>query len=207
MKKFLLVVGCLALLVGAFNLSHAATQVCKNTDFMCFESGPFGNELTPFRIDSSGNITSIGYHTITGDILHGTIGTATTNSITAASSGDQIPVLVSTAIIQGMAIIATTVYQSGVVNGVMSATSGQQSVLGIADTTASSGTVVNVDYSGLALALTSGTVTVGDLLVSTVTWPGYLVTNNSASAGATVATALKTQASSYNGLTPVLVHH
>ena len=200
MKNIWKLFGALSLL-GAVTYWAQAAQTCQRTDYLCFESGPSQNLSTPFRVDSGGNLTA------NGNILNGPAGIGLANTLTQPNESLQVPVLVSTPVLQGMAIVATTQLVPGFVNGVLSTTSGATSVLGIADVGASSGAVVNIDYSGISLALTSGTITVGDLLVSTVTWPGYLVTNNSAAAGAIVATALSTQASSYNGLTRVLIHH
>lgn len=212
MKKIKQFIGIFSLVIGFVVIVHAA-QICQSSDFLCFESGPTENLKTPFRIDSAGNVTINANETVTGintlqsDTIFGASGVATPNTSITPSIDLELPILVSTAIAQGMAIIATTQNQVGVVNGVMSTTSGATSVLGVSDTAASSGTVVNVDFSGLAVALTTGTITVGDLLVSTATWPGYLVTNNSASAGAIVGVSLVTQASTYNGLTRVLLKH
>jgi hypothetical protein len=64
-----------------------------------------------------------------------------------------------------------------------------------------------VDFSGIAVALSTGNIAVGDLLVSTATAPGYLYTNNSASAGSIVATALESANISTPGLIRVLLHH
>jgi hypothetical protein len=188
-------------------LTPLANKAVEGPPYLVSYTTGANNSCINYYLDTSGNAATFGQNILYSNTIEGPVGVGLSNGITAANTSNAIPVLVSTAIVQGMAIIATTANQTGFVNGVMSATSGQTSILGVADTAASSGTVVNVDYSGVSLALTTGTVTVGDLLVSTVTWPGYLVTNNSAAAGAIVGTALATQASTYNGLTRILVHH
>jgi hypothetical protein len=223
MKNIWKLIGALVVLVGVLSLGYSA-QTCQRSDFLCFESGPSQSLITPFRVDAAGNVTILGNESVTGtttntgtttalsNILLGAGGVGTANTTSAANVSLTIPVLVSTAISQGMAIIATTQNQPGFVNGVMAQATGSTAVIGIADAAAASGTVVNVDFSGLAVALTTGAVTVGDLLVSTTgatgsISSGYLATNNSASAGAIVATALQTQASTYSGLTRILIHH
>ena len=199
-------------LLGFVSQLSLAVQICNKTDFMCFESGPSQNLSTPYRIDSSGNmyILGTGASSLQSNVVEGLSAVATSNQSSGiTNTALVIPVLLSSAVSQGAAIIITSTNVVTNVNGVPSTTTGATTVLGIADTAASSGTIVNVDFSGLALALTTGTVTVGDLLVTsaTVSGQGYLATNNSGAVGAVVATALQTEVAGYNGLTRVLLHH
>jgi hypothetical protein len=215
MKNIWKLLGALAVLGGVIQWGQAA-QTCTRTDFWCYESGPSGNLSTPARLDASGNMTLTGTASITGpiatpaNIIQGTSGTGALIANTAANSSLSIPILVSSAVLQGSVIVAAaaTPTNSTYVSGVNASGVVSTAVLGIADVAAASGTVVNVDYSGVAVALTTGAVNVGDLLVSTGTWPGYLYTNNSASAGTIVATALNagTLAAS-PALIRVLLHH
>jgi hypothetical protein len=199
MKKFREIVLAFSFMAGACLAVHAAGV----TDLEDLCTGP--NESNcPWKVSSSGGLT-MGSNILQGGPTVVTSGISSLN--TAANTSIAVPVLVSTAVSQGMVIVATTTNQTGLVNGVISYASGQTTNLGIADTAASSGTVVNVDYAGVSLGLTTGTIVVGDLLVSTITWPGYLVTNNSAAAGAIIATALTAENSTTSGLTRVLIHH
>jgi hypothetical protein len=224
MKNIFKTIGAISLLMAIFTTVHAS-NTCQRTDLFCHPTGPSQSQTTPFRVDASGNMTTAGSITTSGatsvtgistqlsNISLGVTGTGVSNASTAANTALSVPVMVSTAIVQGMAIIATTLNGTSptLVNGVMPAATGSTAVIGIADAAASSGSVVNVDYSGVVVALTTGAVTVGDLLVSTASLStltyGYLATNNSAAAGAIVGTALATQPASYSGLTRVLLKH
>lgn len=170
-----------------------------------YATGP-NNSCIQYYLDTSGNQAVYGTNIQYSNIIEGPTGVALSTLTTSPNTASSVPVLVSTAVVKGMAMVATTVNQPNVVNGVMATTSGATTGIGIADVTAASGTVVNVDFSGPVVALTTGTVAVGDLLVSTVTWPGYLVTNNSAAAGAIYGTALAANGG-VSGLTRILVHH
>ncbi len=220
MKNIFKAIEAVTLSVVLLAPSYAA-NTCQRTDLFCHPTGPSQSQSTPFRVDGSGNVTTAGSITASGtssitgastqlsNIILGVGGTGASNASSAANTSLTIPVMVSTNVLQGMAIVATTVNGTNptLVNGVWSSSSSATNVIGIADAVASSGTVLNVNFSGLTLALTTGTVSVGDVLVSSVTWPGYLVQNNNAAAGAIVGTALTAEASNVSGLTRILVHH
>lgn len=213
MKNIRKVLGALVVLGAGFSLLHAA-QTCQRTDLQCYESGSSQNLLTPFRVDSSGNITFIGTGTSSfqSNVVEGLTGNGTLSSATGTNTALAVPILVSSNVTQGqpVIIVSTTVGNSGYVSGALASASNATTVLGVADATASSGTVVNVDFSGISVALATGSVSVGDLLVSSnnSTTLGFVGTNNSASAGAIIGTALTPlTAAGSPGLVRVLLHH
>jgi hypothetical protein len=194
MKKLYGLIGALALLVGLFGIGivHSA-NTCTNSDIMCFVSGPSQNTSTNFRVDASGNITSAGNFTNTGkitstgtsastiggSILQGTSGVAPSTAPTSGNSlGIMTPVLLANgsanAAVEGSVLISSTAI-SNQVTVVVSTGAGHINVVGIAAAVASTGSVVNMYTSGFVLALTTQTVNAGDVLVTTTTPAGYLV--------------------------------
>lgn len=148
-----------------------------------------------------------------GDLSLGMKGTAANTLPTLGDASLQIPVYLSTnsatAAVQGSVILATAPF-NGQVTGIVSpanAVAGNTTVLGIADVAAATGTVFQLDIIGTSLVLGTGTITTGDLLVSSGTSAGYAGTNNSAAAGAIIGTALNSGTSAAPGLIEVLLHH
>lgn len=147
-----------------------------------------------------------------GDLSLGMKGTAANTLSTQADSTIQVPIYLSTnsvsAAVQGSVIVAVTPI-NGQVTGIVAPTgaSNLTTVLGIADAPAATGTVMQLDISGSSLILTTGTVAAGDLLTSTGGAVGYAATNNSASAGAVLGTAVGLGSSATPGLTEVILHH
>lgn len=131
------------------------------------------------------------------------------NLNTAANSAIGFTVISSTPMVQGDVVIvgASTAVNPNQINGLLPTTNNATTLLGVADTAASSGTAVTIDYAGVAVVLGSGTITVGDILVSTGSPSGYAQTNNSASAGAIIGTALNSGTVNSPGLIRVLLHH
>lgn len=101
--------GVLAVLIGGLSYLHAA-NTCAPTDTMCYQSGPYQNPNTTFRVDASGNVTSNGTGTnsfivgsktvqagitiftpvlVTG-VSSTTIITPTSTFITVVSTGGQV---------------------------------------------------------------------------------------------------------------------
>lgn len=141
------------------SLAYAANN-CTNTDIECYVSGPNPSITTRYRIDASGNLTSAGTIATPQNIIQGVVGTGSSNSASAATSSLSIPIAVSTNVVQGNVIVAASATSGNptLVAGTYATTNGATTVLGVADAAASSGTVVNVDYSGLGVVLTTGTV-------------------------------------------------
>jgi hypothetical protein len=217
MKNLWKLLVALSVLGAGFNVAQAA-QTCQKTDFFCYESGPSQNLSTPARLDANGNMILLGNATVAGtvatpaDIIQGTVGSGAIITNTAPNSSLAIPVVVSSGVSQGGVLIAgsTTTANPSSVAGIPCTTSGATTVIGVADVAGSSGTVVNVDYSGVGVVLTTGTVSVGDLLVSSAPATGGCIaaTNNSASVGTVIGTALTVGTSASSPvLTRVLLHH
>lgn len=148
-----------------------------------------------------------------GDLSLGMKNVAANTLPTLGDSTIQVPVYLSTnsasAALQGSVIIATTPI-NGQVTGIvapLNAVAGNTAVIGIADAAAATGTVFQLDIVGPSLVLGTGTITTGDLLVSTGTGAGYVGSNNSAAAGAIIGTALNSGTSAAPGLIEVLLHH
>ncbi len=57
MKYILKTIGAAALLMVLSATLHAA-NTCQRTDIYCHPVGPSQNQTTPYRVDSSGNITA-----------------------------------------------------------------------------------------------------------------------------------------------------
>lgn len=228
MRKLYGFIGALALLVGLFGIVHSS-NTCTPTDIMCFVSGPSQNTTTNFRVDASGNVTAnnvtaqgtlnvTGVSTFTGNQVElgneilGATGVSVSSVTTASNTALAFFVYLSTqtnavAAPAGGVVLSTTSTGSNIVGVVLSSQTSAGSAktfLGIADSAASTGTVVQVDYSGIAVALTTGTVAPGDLLVTTNTVTGALATNNSAAAGSIVGVALE---ANVNSLTRILLRH
>jgi hypothetical protein len=64
--------------------------------------------------------------------------------------------------------------------------------IGFAKAAASTGAIVDVYYSGVALVRSTGTVNPGDCLVSTTSAAGYVTGDSTPTTGADSATALAT---------------
>jgi len=184
-----------------------------------YSTGPMNNCITSY-IDHNGNgdfwggLYTQGISSFPSDIVQGVSGSGTLLSNTVGNSSLSVPILISSGVSQGQSIVVSgfTTGNPSYVSGLPAATSNLTTVIGVADASASSGTVVNVDYSGLAVALATGAVSVGDLLVSStnaVSPNGGLVgTNNSASVGSIIGTALTTNtAAASPQLIRVLLHH
>lgn len=95
------------------------------------------------------------------------------------------------AAIEGSLLITTTpVSGYGLSVAVSLAGADQTSWLGVAKSAASTGSVVDVYYSGFVLALTTGTVAPGDTLVTSSLVRGYLAADVTPTTGADVGVAL-----------------
>lgn len=103
----------------------------------------------------------------------------------------------TSAAIEGSLLVATTpvagtgpILSQGVSVIVAPATVDLTNWVGVAKAPASTGTIVDVYYSGTVLALSTGTVVAGDTLVSSNTASGYLGADSSPTTGADVGVAL-----------------
>lgn len=140
-------------------------------------------------IDSDGSTQSSG-PTRYGN--NASIASVTMPSIlTGSQFAQQVPVYnVGAAVTLGDVLIASNTGTGYVMAGI--ASSGLTNVVGVAAASIASGAkgwMVPLG-GGYAVVHTTGTVAIGDVLVTTVSAAGYLATNNSPGAGTTVAKAM-----------------
>lgn len=123
----------------------------------------------------------------------GTVGLILSTANTSGFSAGQLYYAYlggSTNALEGSALVATTpVAGQGVTVAVAAATNGLSTVVGVASSAVSTGSVVGVYSYGWALALTTGTVNVGDYLQTSSNSAGYLAAGGGVST-ATVGVAL-----------------
>lgn len=123
------------------------------------------------------------------DIIMGSTSTVVSTATTAGTGQGTyvtaylVPGDLETAASEGSLLIATTPASGYGLSVGVSTGSFAQKWLGVAASAASTGTVVNMYTSGVVFALTTGTVNVGDLLVSTDGAVGYLSANNDTTNG------------------------
>ncbi len=99
----------------------------------------------------------------------------------------------TSAALEGSLVVATTpVAGYGLSVIVAPATTDLTNWVGVAKNAVSTGSIVDVYYSGFVLALTTGTVAVGDTLVSTSSASGYLTGDSTPTSGADVGVAVAT---------------
>lgn len=162
-----------------------------------------GNETIAGTLDVTGASSFTGIMNPKTSQTVGTIDTAvSTSTTTGTSAGVRYPVYLggSTNSVEGSVIVATNPVNLNKVAGMITASSDLTTFIGIAASVVSTGSVVNVYSSGYILALTSGAVSPGDLLVTTSAAAGYLWANNSASANTVVGTALNKGTAASPGL-------
>ncbi len=187
MKRFIAVallgVGTLALVYGL----HAAS-----TDIWNLAGQGTYNAQDMAKVDSSYN-----FRLYNGSIFLGNnqLAPSTNNTQTTPSTavggyyGLKVPIVYGAAVTNGDVICS-----SGTAGGIKCATSGQTSVIGVADNTYAAGVVGYITVAGYAVVHTTMTVTIGDILVSTVAASGYASTNNTAINGTVIGKALSTGA-------------
>jgi len=145
---------------------------------------------TEWSLDDSGNVSQ------NGDLnFYRTSATSafSPSSTSGNSGGITFPAYLggSTAAVEGSTLIIAPPISSTQVTVQVANASASTKVVGVAAAAASVGSIVQVYTHGWVLALTTGTVVAGDVLVSTTT-AGYLFANNSASANQQVGIAIST---------------
>lgn len=148
-----------------------------------------------FRVNNDGSVLAQGGVTSFGPAKAGNTATGASvtmpTTTTGANYGLWRPVYnVGAAVTQGDVLIASNTGTGYVMKGI--ASSGATNVIGVAaEAIASAATGWMVPLGGqYAIAHTTGTVAIGDILVTTTSAAGYLATNNTPTAGTTVAKAL-----------------
>ncbi len=210
-------------------MAYAAVTPNK-TDFVDYCTGS-QNSNCVYQVDSSGNVTQAGNQTVqgnlnvtgthtqtgatsftsgvtfTGAVNYGSSSVAITTATTSGNSiGDRSTALLmgANAAIEGSVLIASTTVTGTSMTVAVSTGSTHPQVVGVATAAASTGTLVNFYTNGFVLALTSGTVAAGDILVTTVNGTGYLAAGNSANALYEVGIA-GTAGTTAGGLTKILL--
>lgn len=140
--------------------------------------------------------------TVTDDFIRGSLTTAVSTTNTSGSGLGTIFTAYlkdggagvgTIAAVEGSVLCSTTASAlagNNVTVVVCPATGDFTAWIGIAAAAASTGSVVNVYDSGWVLALTTGPVTAGDVLITTTGAQGYLGFDNTPTTGADVAVAL-----------------
>jgi len=163
MKKYVGLFALWAMVVaGFYSVAHSA-QTCANTDFECYESGPSQNLSTPWRVDSSGNLTTSGGATIAGSVaLTGsqtTVGKTIYTPTSATALSTQSTISPTATYITVVSTGGNVVLGQGapyVAIATASATNGQILVLG--STVSSNGATVTIT-SGAAAGCDLGSAT------------------------------------------------
>ena len=159
------------------------------------------NPITGFTVPGGNLVISA------GNVQYGNPTVAISTALATPSQGTEFTAFlasgsVSYPAVQGSVLVATTTQNNLITVLVSSNTTGATTVIGVAVAAASTGTIVNLYSNGFVLALTTGPVNPGDVLVSTAAIAGYLMANNSAAANAQVGIALQT-GNSAGGLTRI----
>lgn len=167
------------------------------------------NDAEVWNIDEEGDVNADGTFSNEGDLRLGVSGTAETVSTTSRNSqGVKMPVVLdsaSSAALEGSVLVAEPPQSDGNVRvKVGGATTDLTTVVGIAAAAGSAGSVIDMYTSGFVLALTTGTVTPGQVLTTTTSAAGYLAADATPTSGADVAVALSTGTAA-GGLTKVLL--
>lgn len=202
MKRFK-VLGALALILGA---GLFATAYSARTDIFSLVGGGVLRAVDVFRITSTGDVkitdsssytahdidSTTGETTIyNGDINLGGIGTTPTSS--AANYG-AITIQLKNDDSSSWAIGSLIAVDDDCAGcGKLTTANDQTDWVGFAQEVVAAGSVGKVVISGYALALTTGTVNRGDVLVSTATTPsspGYTAADTTPTTGADVAVAI-----------------
>jgi len=213
MKRYLLAL-IYFLAIGWMPMSTQAS----NSDVVSFQTNGLQNNKDLLGVDKNGVVYTgsginiqMGGPSVQNANTSYSVPVATTTSIVGEGlirniwliAGSQ-PVSAST----GSIICATTtVIVTNYVSGwVCPAVTSLTNFMGVSVVTSSTGNVIPIYTNGWVLALTTGTVAAGDVLVSSGSAAaGYLGTNNSPTSGTDIGTALGSGISS-GGLTRVWIH-
>lgn len=155
-------------------------------------------------IDSDGSTQQAGPNRFGNNALVASVTLPTTT--TGSNFAMQVPVYnVGAAVTQGDILIASNTGTGYVTKG--TATSGLTSIVGVAAASIASGANgwMVPRGGGYAVVHTTGTVSIGDILVSTVATAGYFAANNTPTAGTSIATAMST-GNAAGGSTLAIMH-
>jgi len=163
MKRVWKFAGGIAALLGAVGIAYA-TQTCQRSDFLCYESGPSQNLSTPFRVDSSGNVSVAGSEAVTGN-------QTTTGNTSTTGSATQLGPTIYTPVAQTGISTITTISPTGTYMQLLSTgTLGPvllqaASVFGVIYPVISTATATNGQY-----VILSSTSSTSGVIISTGIW-------------------------------------
>lgn len=184
-------------LASAFGLIVIAlTSVFAATYVQRFTVG--GTEV--WRIDNDGSVDTPSSITLGGPLKFGSeeVATAATlpTTTTGSNFGDWVPVYnVGAAVIQGQLLISSNTGTAFVAGG--PATQDLTNIVGVAAEAIASGAKgwMVPRGGGYAVILGSGTIAIGDILVSSAAAAGYGWSDNTPTAGASIGRAMSTNTS------------
>lgn len=154
-----------------------------NNDIASWQGSGALNNIDVVKIDENGDLRL--YNT---DIVLGNQGIQPSDS-TGGYYGIKVPCYAVTAISQWDLVIASNTGTGYCRTG--TATADLTSFLGISDGNYAAGSVAYVTVAGFTLAKTTGTVNIGDALVTGTTSAGSLIADTTPTTGAKVGIALK----------------
>lgn len=173
MKKLKLRLGAaltFVLIIGAVALVKSA-----NTDIMNWSGQGLYWAKDMVHIDSGYNLRLYNGNIVLGDsgLTPTTANTQTTPSITAGGHyGIKIPITNGSGIASADGMVVCSSFTTSSVQGTFNTLTATTTVLGIADAAYANGSSMYMTVSGYAMVLTTGTVKIGDLLVSSATTIG-----------------------------------
>lgn len=177
MKKLLKWMGALALIIGVYAIVHAATLGTVER----FTSN--GTQI--WVLKSDGSSAQTGSQKFGSDSV--------TPALPTAANGDKFGIKVPVYNVGASATAqGTLLCSSNTGTGYVAAcvSSDQKTVFGTADDVIASGGYGYASVAGYALVLTTGTVAIGDVIVSTVASSGYGAANNSPTSGTDLGIAM-----------------
>lgn len=182
--------------VATITASSYITQLSDQDDFVTQVKNNKGIPILDIYDDS---LRVYGQIYETGTIIPSTATTSGT------SEGRSRPAYLTgtTAALEGSVLIATTPVAGHDFSVIVArAVADQTGWVGVAKAAKSTGSIVDVYYSGFVLARTTGTVNPGDTLVTSSATAGYLASDTTPTTGADMAVALSAGTST-GGLTKV----
>lgn len=196
MKKIALAWGLLAGLLMTAGMVHAVYNDDQSSGYTNVRTGNV--KITDVGVyDSNGTVRYIPGSPDqfpSGKIDMGTTGVVLSTANTSGFSAGHLYFAFlggSTAALEGSALVVTTpVAGQGVTVAVAAATNGLSTVVGYSSVAASTGSIVGVYSDGWAMALTTGTVAVGDNLQTSSLSAGFLSSIGTISTG-TIGVALQ----------------
>lgn len=196
-KLNLLIIGLIALsFVGVWKYVRAA-QVASatNVTYLQLDGNAIYDSNGTQRLSIGSSNVLTGQFVTSGPVIQGDTATGASVTLPTTTTGSNfsnwVPVYnVGAAVVQGEILISSNTGTAYVRGG--PATTDLTNVVGVAAAAIASGAKgwMVPRGGGYAVVLASGTVNIGDILVSSATWAGYGAADNTPTAGASYATAM-----------------